>query len=38
MVYLNLLYRQRSFAFFHDPAAWQTNVDAAEKWRRESEQ
>lgn len=38
MVYLNLLYRQRSFAFFNDPAAWQTNIDAAEKWRREAEQ
>jgi tetratricopeptide (TPR) repeat protein len=38
MVYLNLLYRQRSFAFFHDPAAWQTNIDAAEKWRRQAEQ
>ena len=38
MVYLNLLYRQRSFAFFNDPAAWQTNIDTAEKWRREAEQ
>jgi tetratricopeptide (TPR) repeat protein len=37
MVYLNLLYRQRSFAFFGDPAAWQTNIDAAERWRRDSE-
>ena len=37
MVYLNLLYRQRSFAYFKDPVAWQANIDAAEKWRRESE-
>ena len=38
MVYLNLLHRQRSFAFFGDPAAWQSNIDAAEKWRRQAEQ
>jgi tetratricopeptide (TPR) repeat protein len=34
MTYLNLLYRQKSFAFFHQPAKWQECVDAAESWRR----
>ncbi len=38
MIYLNLLYRQRSFAFFADPAAWQSNIDSAERWRHEAEQ
>lgn len=33
MTYLNLLYRQKSFAFFDAPAEWQQAVDAAESWR-----
>lgn len=33
LVYLNLLYRQRSFAFFDQPAEWQRCVDAAEGYR-----
>jgi len=34
MTYLNLLHRQKSFAYFHQPARWQECVDAAERWRR----
>jgi tetratricopeptide (TPR) repeat protein len=34
MTYLNLLYRQKSFAFFNDPVKWQECVDAADRWRR----
>jgi tetratricopeptide (TPR) repeat protein len=37
MVYLSLLYRQKSFAFFKDPTAWQACVDAAERWRHDAE-
>ena len=33
MTYLNLLYRQKSFAFFDRPEDWKAAVDAAEKWR-----
>jgi hypothetical protein len=33
MVYLNLLYRQKSLAFFGQPDRWQACVDAAERWR-----
>ena len=33
MVYLNLLYRQKSYAFFSDPQAFQLCVEAAERWR-----
>jgi tetratricopeptide (TPR) repeat protein len=36
MVYLNLLHRQKSFALFEDPEAWQNAVDAAEAWRRKA--
>jgi tetratricopeptide (TPR) repeat protein len=32
-VYLNLTYRQRSFAYFDRPAEWQASVDAAELYR-----
>jgi hypothetical protein len=32
MVYVNLLYRQRSFAFFDDPPEWQKSVDKAKEW------
>lgn len=37
MTYLNLLYRQKSYAYFADPAEWQANVDTAERWRRQAE-
>jgi len=33
MAYLNLLLRQRSFAFFDQPAEWQKSVDKATEWR-----
>jgi hypothetical protein len=33
LVYLNLLYRQRSFALFDQPGEWQKAVDAAESYR-----
>ena len=33
MVYLNLLYRQKSLAFFGQPDRWQACVDTAERWR-----
>jgi tetratricopeptide (TPR) repeat protein len=32
MVYVNLLYRQRSFALFEQPAEWQKAVDSAKEW------
>jgi len=32
MVYVNLLYRQRSFSLFDDPAEWQKSVDNAKTW------
>lgn len=32
-VYLNLTYRQRSFAYFDRPAEWQASIDAAELYR-----
>jgi tetratricopeptide (TPR) repeat protein len=32
MVYVNLLYRQRSFSFFDDPPEWQKSVDQAKEW------
>jgi tetratricopeptide (TPR) repeat protein len=35
MVYLNLLYRQKSFAYLEDPVRWQAAIDAAERWRRQ---
>lgn len=35
-IYLGLLYRQKSMAYFDDPAAWQVAVDAAERWRRKA--
>jgi pentatricopeptide repeat protein len=37
MTYLNLLYRQKSFAYFAEPDTWQACIDAAERWRREAE-
>lgn len=36
MVYLNLLYRQKSMAYFDQPEPWQAAVDAAERWRRQA--
>lgn len=33
MAYLNLLYRQRSYAFLDQPAEWQKSVDKAMEWR-----
>jgi tetratricopeptide (TPR) repeat protein len=33
MVYVNLVYRQKSLAFFSEPDKWQACVDAAERWR-----
>jgi tetratricopeptide (TPR) repeat protein len=33
MTYLGLLWRQKSFAFFADPIAWQGAVDEADNWQ-----
>lgn len=33
MVFINLVYRQKSLAFFDQPDKWQECVDAAERWR-----
>ena len=33
MAYLNLLFRQRSYAFFDQPAEWQKSVDKSMEWR-----
>lgn len=37
MVYLNLLHRQKSFAYLEDPVRWQAAIDAAERWRKQVE-
>jgi len=37
MAYVNLLLRQKSMAYFSQPAEWQACVDAAEKWRTKAE-
>jgi tetratricopeptide (TPR) repeat protein len=34
MSYLNLLYRQKSFAYFAEPAKWQAAVDKANGWQK----
>ena len=34
MTYLALLWRQKSFAFFADPIAWQGAVDEADDWQK----
>jgi tetratricopeptide (TPR) repeat protein len=34
MVYLNLLHRQKSFAFFAEPGKWQSAVDQANEWQK----
>lgn len=36
MTYLNLLYRQKSFAYFEKPDEWQKCIDAAEMWRKKA--
>lgn len=36
MAYVNLLWRQRSFAFFDQPEEWQKAVDQAEEWRQQA--
>ena len=33
MIYLNLLYRQKSFAFFSEPDKWQAAVDKSNEWQ-----
>jgi len=33
MIYLNLLYRQKSFAFFNEPDKWQAAVDKSKEWQ-----
>lgn len=33
MTYLNLLYRQKSYAYFEEPEAWQKCIDKAVEWR-----
>jgi pentatricopeptide repeat protein len=37
LTYLGLLYRQKSFAYFNDPVAWQSAVDAAESFRQQAQ-
>jgi len=34
MVYMNLLYRQKSFAYFSEPAKWQAAIDLANEWQK----
>jgi pentatricopeptide repeat protein len=34
MTYLNLLYRQKSFAYFLQPELWQACVDEASRWQK----
>jgi tetratricopeptide (TPR) repeat protein len=36
MIYANLVYRQRSFAYFGEPAEWQKCVDKAMEWSKRS--
>jgi pentatricopeptide repeat protein len=36
LTYLGLLYRQKSFAYFEQPALWQAAVDAAESFRQKA--
>jgi tetratricopeptide (TPR) repeat protein len=33
MVYVNLIYRQKSLAYLDNPAEWQKCIDEAERWR-----
>lgn len=34
MTYANLLYRQKSYALFNEPEAWQESVNKAEEWKK----
>ncbi|HET9954387.1 MAG TPA: hypothetical protein VFQ61_07780 [Polyangiaceae bacterium] len=36
MVYLNLVYRQKAFAYFDQPQEWQKLIDTAETWRKKA--
>jgi len=36
MVYINLLYRQKSFGYFDEPAEWQKCIDKAMEWQKKS--
>jgi len=36
MVYMNLLYKQKSFALFDEPAQWQAAVDQSGDWQKRS--
>ena len=36
MTYMNLLYRQKSFAYFDKPDEWQKAIDNAEMWRKKA--
>jgi tetratricopeptide (TPR) repeat protein len=36
LTYLSLLWRQKSFAFFADPIAWQGAVDQADAWQQKA--
>lgn len=37
LTYLNLLNRQKSYAYFSQPDKWQECIDAAERWRHQAE-
>jgi len=34
MTYLNLLFRQKAYAFFDQPEAWQAAMNSAAEWQR----
>jgi len=36
MTYLNLIYRQKSYAYFDNPVEWQNCLNEAERWRKEA--
>jgi tetratricopeptide (TPR) repeat protein len=36
LIYLGLVYRQKSFAYFERPSDWQSAVDAAENYRKQA--
>ena len=36
MTYLGLLWRQKSFGLFADPAAWQAAVDRSNEWQKKA--
>jgi hypothetical protein len=33
MTYLNLMYRQKAYAYFDSPGDWQSSINSAEQWR-----